>query len=921
MQGLLSGSGHLYAPDRVAGVIARPQGTLALRVPPRRRNFRAREDAGATPTQAQLPWPFVGREDELAWVSAARQDASSWGVVLSGAAGVGKTRLARAALDSAGADGAATEWVQATRAAASIPLGAFAGLMPVGVHRGDRLELFQLCAEALSERASSERVVLGVDDAHLLDATSAALVLHLATNGTAFVVVTVRAGERCPDAIVALWKDLEAPRLEVQQLSKDETGELLERALGGELAPDVLSWAFGASEGHLLYLRELVKGALASGALVNEDGSWQLCSEPGASAALVDLISEGLDGLSADELDTARLLALGEPLELDTVTRIAGTEPLTGLEARGLALVASPAAELSEVRLCHPLYGEIVRGAMPGLRGAELRLRLAEAVRATGLRRPGDALRVATWLHDAGAELDEPLLLAAARDAIAAGDCELAERLVLRTATCPEAAVILATTYALRGRFAEAEATLVPWEGRLPTRELAVVYLEARALTVLHLGLTRPDDALQLLRRAEEWFDDKGWRDRVELIRSQVLLTGEGAGPAQAIEDLGRLLTQEDLLPEVRRHASIGYALSLFHVGRTQEMRDLTVPLRPSIPLRDDADVYALMAWCVARVTPGYEWDEAERWLADADHASARGGDPRTRGTIVAHAAFFAMRRGSPVTAARRAREAIEILERFDPVRRLPGAWLVLVTSSAMQGDAPAARDALAGYEAAIGDAPVSYLHALETCARAELAALEGESSRAAAMLLDAVAEHEGDPLDQATLLHEALRVGAPPRTVVPMLEAAAAGCDAPLVALFVELARAMAAQDGEALLANANALGEVGAWLWAAESAALAAVTFAQEGREDSARRATALSTRFLEECEDVWSPVLAGIELAPAELTRREQEMVSLAATGASNAEIAERLVLSVRTVESHLYRAMRKLGVTNRQELLAG
>ena len=868
----------------------------------------------------QLSWPFVGREDELAWVSDVRQDGSTCGVVvLSGAAGVGKTRLAREALGAAVKDGSATEWVQATRAAASIPLGAFIGLMPAGVSSGDRLELFQLCAEALRERASSQPVVLGVDDAHLLDATSAALVLHLATSRTAFVVVTVRAGERCPDAIVALWKDLEAPRLELQQLSRVETAELLERALGGELAPDVVTWAFGASEGHLLYLRELVKGALSGGALVNEGGRWHLRSEPAASTALVDLISDGLEGLSDDELDTARLIALGEPLGLETVTRIAGPEPLSGLEEKGIVQVGSPAGALSDVRLAHPLYGEIVRGAMPGLRGVELRLRLAETVRAKGLRRPGDALRVATWLHDAGAELDEPLLLAAARDALAAGDCELAERLVLRTSDGPEAAVILSTTYALRGHFADAEETLAPWEGKLPTRELAVVYLETRALTVLHLGLTQPDEALRLLGRAERWFEDSGWRDRVELIRSQVRLTGEGAGPAQAIEDLGRLLTHDDLLPDVRRHAAIAYALSLFHVGRTEEMRDLTASLLPSLPLRDDNDVYAVLAWCVARVTPGHEWDETERWLADADRASARGGDPRTRGTLVAHVAFLCMRRGRPVTAARRAREAIEVLERFDPVRRLPGAWLVLVTSSAMRGDAHAAHAALAGYEAAIGDAPVAYLHALEICARAELAALEGESSRAATMLLDAVAEHEGDPLDQATLLHEALRVGAPPRTVAPLLHAVAAGCDAPLVALFAKLARAMAAKDGAALVANAEALGEVGAWLWAAESAALATIAFAQEGREDSVRRATALSSRFLEKCEDVWSPVLAGVELAPAELTRREQEIVSLAASGASNAEIAERLFLSVRTIESHLYRAMRKLGVDTRQELI--
>jgi DNA-binding NarL/FixJ family response regulator len=52
--------------------------------------------------------------------------------------------------------------------------------------------------------------------------------------------------------------------------------------------------------------------------------------------------------------------------------------------------------------------------------------------------------------------------------------------------------------------------------------------------------------------------------------------------------------------------------------------------------------------------------------------------------------------------------------------------------------------------------------------------------------------------------------------------------------------------------------------------------------------------------------------------ELTARELEVLSLVARGLSNAEIAEQLVLSVRTVETHLYRAMHKLGVNDRRDL---
>jgi hypothetical protein len=37
-----------------------------------------------------------------------------------------------------------------------------------------------------------------------------------------------------------------------------------------------------------------------------------------------------------------------------------------------------------------------------------------------------------------------------------------------------------------------------------------------------------------------------------------------------------------------------------------------------------------------------------------------------------------------------------------------------------------------------------------------------------------------------------------------------------------------------------------------------------------------------------------------------------------GLSNVEIAERLVLSTRTVESHLYRSMQKLGISDRRDL---
>ncbi|MBC9944990.1 helix-turn-helix transcriptional regulator [Leucobacter sp. cx-328] len=51
-------------------------------------------------------------------------------------------------------------------------------------------------------------------------------------------------------------------------------------------------------------------------------------------------------------------------------------------------------------------------------------------------------------------------------------------------------------------------------------------------------------------------------------------------------------------------------------------------------------------------------------------------------------------------------------------------------------------------------------------------------------------------------------------------------------------------------------------------------------------------------------------------ARLTERESEIAHLASGGLSNAQIATQLTLSVRTVENHMHRVIRKLGVSGRQ-----
>ncbi|MBV8711303.1 MAG: AAA family ATPase, partial [Solirubrobacterales bacterium] len=194
-------------------------------------------------------WPLVARAVELEQIAAARADGHV-GVVIHGLAGVGKSRLAREALARAERDHVVTGWVQANRSAAGVALGAFAAVLPPEVRSDDPFELLQRSIQALRERADGRPLVLAVDDAQWLDPVSATLALQLAMTATAFVVATVRTGETCPDAIVSLWKDAGAPRLELGLLSGPETEMLAEAIVGGPVEREARRWICESSGGN-----------------------------------------------------------------------------------------------------------------------------------------------------------------------------------------------------------------------------------------------------------------------------------------------------------------------------------------------------------------------------------------------------------------------------------------------------------------------------------------------------------------------------------------------------------------------------------------------------------------------------------------------------------------------------------------------
>jgi ATP/maltotriose-dependent transcriptional regulator MalT len=169
---------------------------------------------------------------------------------------------------------------------------------------------------------------------------------------------------------------------------------------------------------------------------------------------------------------------------------------------------------------------------------------------------------------------------------------------------------------------------------------------------------------------------------------------------------------------------------------------------------------------------------------------------------------------------------------------------------------------------------------------------------------------------DQAILLHDVARLGEP-ATVVRELEQLAGDSDSRWIKMFPIHARALADADAAGLLEVSTEFEDMGALLLAAECAAEASRVFKENGRAGSSLAAAERAAALAAMCEGARTPALAAIGTA-LPVTSREREIGLLAARGLSNREIADRLVISPRTVGNHLHNMYAKLGVEGREEL---
>lgn len=239
-----------------------------------------------------------------------------------GAAGVGKTREALAGLASTGR---ATEWVAATRSTAVMPFGAVPHLLPpsAGASRLSVAGHFTATHEG--------RPVVAVDDAHLLDDASAAVVHHLAAR-------------------------------ELAELPAAAIDQLLDHAFGDRLPPVNRRQLHHVSAGNPLLLREILLTGLDTGELRHRQGAWRWTGEIRATARLTEVVTARLGAVEEPVYAALEVIArLSHPLYGDAIRSTMASALLSG--RTGERQILLDAAKQAKDRFDHALAERLARSA------------------------------------------------------------------------------------------------------------------------------------------------------------------------------------------------------------------------------------------------------------------------------------------------------------------------------------------------------------------------------------------------------------------------------------------------------------------------------------------------------------------------------------------------------------------------------
>ena len=192
-----------------------------------------------------------------------------------------------------------------------------------------------------------------MDDLHLLDTTSATFVCQLVDADLVFLVSTVRSEATLPPGLDALWHRARVRRVDLEDLDRAAVDTLLHLVLRGPVEVTTVTDIWTASRGNVLFVRELVLGAVDAGHLVDQHGVWRLIGPLVTTPRLAELVAARLGALPPTAAAALDRLAVWEPMGLSTLEDLVGREQLELLDRAGLLTVRLDGRRQT-VSLSHP---------------------------------------------------------------------------------------------------------------------------------------------------------------------------------------------------------------------------------------------------------------------------------------------------------------------------------------------------------------------------------------------------------------------------------------------------------------------------------------------------------------------------------------------------------------------------------------
>lgn len=860
----------------------------------------------------------MGRDAVLRALRASLLSQSGGSAALVGPAGIGKTHLAADLAGEAQQRGFLVLRATAGESTARFPFAALAPLLPPLGDQRDAAALFQQVREEWAREHAPRPVLLQVDDCHLLDAGSAALIQQLVSARACRLVATVRSGQPLPDAIDSLWRSGLLEIVDLGPLAVEDVHRLLEEILGPPVSLNTTQRLWRRTQGNPLYVREMVRAALVDANLTKVSGAWEVGGDT-TSLRLADIVRRRIGQLGREAMRVMEILAVAGVVSESDLSAILDDPPLEELEDRGL-IVLDQAGRRSQVRMGHPLFGEILRADLPVTRQRRLRAQLSQRIEDCGARRRDDVLHLVAWRAETDRPPTSDQLVRASKRAQALFDLPLAKRLAhaaVQAGGGVPAAISLAEAEFRTGDVSASLDILARAAQEAVSDDDIAGVADTWAHVLCLAG--RSAQAFEVLEDARRRVS----ADAAEQIagRTAVLMIQNAGRPREALLAVDELCAahggrREAMSLKTRMRADYVATLALPLVGRSEQSLALSQEFagwlgdEPAVPIPVEQ---ALIGSTLAHLLAG----ELRAAAADADRlerAMVSIGDLEGEATGALLRGRVAIAAGDMSSARRFFDRALAINE--DLADHIGIRWSLggVALASGLAGDQATAATA-AGRILSDEVEPAGLFEPdLVQRGLAWAAIAGGEPARARELLTAArdAARTLGQVVPAWQLAHDLLRLGERPAGDL----CSASG--SPWADAVAHHATGTTEQDPVILSDAAERWAELGYVIEAAETAAAAADLFRRTAQN---RRATALLVRFDElrkQCGQARTPGLLRPAEAAVSLTGREREIANLAIQNLTAATIAERLVLSRRTVENHLQRVYAKLGVSSRAEL---